>query len=165
VVDVRSGPFRRRVRGRPACCSTSFFRREIKRDPQSAHSWSSERDKPAGTSEHIDQASDLLRRESDCCCRNRSGLLRRESEWCRKEKTKMSNNKMRLRCEKKASLGGNQRRRVLIHETHPIGSLAKETHPTSMRLQYEIISNGLYSPLPIRQRSVTNLSSSLLLGD
>jgi hypothetical protein len=30
---------------------------------------------------------------------------------------------------KKATLGGNQRIRVLRHETHPIGSLAKETHP------------------------------------
>jgi hypothetical protein len=39
TVDVRSGPFRRRARGRPACCSASFLRREIKRDPQSARSW------------------------------------------------------------------------------------------------------------------------------
>jgi hypothetical protein len=46
-----------------------------------------EQDKPAGTSEHTDQASDLLRWESECCCRNRSGHLRRESKWCRKEKT------------------------------------------------------------------------------
>jgi hypothetical protein len=65
---------------------------------------------------------------------------------------------------KKATLGGNQRRRVLRHETHPIGSLAKETHPTSMRLQYEIIGNGLYSPLPIWRRSVMDLSSPLLIG-
>jgi hypothetical protein len=41
---------------------------------------------------------------------------------------------------------------------------SKETHPTSMCLQYEIISNGVYSPLPIRQRSVTDLSSPLLIG-
>jgi hypothetical protein len=46
---------------------------------------------------------------------------------------------------KKATLGGNQRRRVLRHETHPIGVLAKKMHPISIRLQYEIISNGLYS--------------------
>jgi hypothetical protein len=58
----------------------------------------------------------------------------------------------------------NQRRRVLRHETHPIWSPAKETHPTSMRLQYKIISNGLYSPLPIQQRSVMDLSSPLLIG-
>jgi hypothetical protein len=51
--------------------------------------------------------------------------------------------------KKKATLGGNQRRRVLRHETHPIGLAAKKTHPTSMRLQYEIIGNRLYSPLPI----------------
>jgi hypothetical protein len=44
------------------------------------------------------------------------------------------------------------------------GCLSKETHPTSVRLQYELISNGLYSPLLIRQRSVTDLSSPLLIG-
>jgi hypothetical protein len=33
-----------------------------------------------------------------------------------------------------------------------------------MRLKYEIISNGLYSPLPIRQRVVTDLSNPLLMG-
>jgi hypothetical protein len=52
-----------------------------------------ERDMSAGTSEHTDRASDLLRRErererereSECCCRNRSVLLRRESEWCQRE--------------------------------------------------------------------------------
>jgi hypothetical protein len=43
------------------------------------------------------------------------------------------------------------------------GWQSKETHPTSMRLQYEIIGNGLYSQLPIRQRSVTDLSSPLLI--
>jgi hypothetical protein len=32
------------------------------------------------------------------------------------------------------------------------GWQSKEMHPTSMHLQYEIIGNGLYSPLPIRQR-------------
>jgi hypothetical protein len=41
---------------------------------------------------------------------------------------------------------------------------AKQTHRTSMRLQYDIIGNELYSPLPIRQRSVTDLSSPLLIG-
>jgi ribosome assembly protein YihI (activator of Der GTPase) len=60
-----------------------------------------ERDRPAGKSEHTDRVSDLLRGESECCCRNRSGLLRRESEWCWKEKTETSNNNVRLRCEKK----------------------------------------------------------------
>jgi hypothetical protein len=39
AVDVCSGPFRRRARGRPVCCSTGFLRREIKRDPQSTRSW------------------------------------------------------------------------------------------------------------------------------
>jgi hypothetical protein len=45
AVDVRSGPFRRRVILR--ACATG----------------DSERDRPAGTSEHTDRASDLLRRE------------------------------------------------------------------------------------------------------
>jgi hypothetical protein len=44
------------------------------------------------------------------------------------------------------------------------GCQSKETHPTSMRLQCELISNGLYSPLPIWQRSITDLSSPLLIG-
>jgi hypothetical protein len=55
---------------------------------------------------------------------------------------------MRLRCEKKGDPGWQ----------------SKETHPTSMRLQYEIIGNGLYSPLPMQQRLVTDLSSLLLIG-
>jgi hypothetical protein len=42
---------------------------------------------------------------------------------------------MRLRCEKKGDPGRQ----------------SKETHPTIMRLQYELIGNGHYSPLPIRQ--------------
>jgi hypothetical protein len=46
----------------------------------------SERDRQAGTSKHADGASDLLRRESECC-QNRSGFLWRENKWCRKEKT------------------------------------------------------------------------------
>jgi hypothetical protein len=57
-------------------------------------------------------------------------------------------NNMRLRCEKKGDPGWQ----------------SKETHPTSMRLQYEIIGNGLYSPLPMQQRLVTDLSSLLLIG-
>jgi hypothetical protein len=50
-------------------------------------------------------------------------------------------NNMRLRCEKKGDPGWQ----------------SKEAHPTSMRLQYELIGNGLYSPLPIRQRLVTSI--------
>jgi hypothetical protein len=62
VVDVRSSPFRRRaiLRARAA--------------------GGGERDRPAGTSEHTDRASDFLRRESKCCCRNRSGLASAERE-------------------------------------------------------------------------------------
>jgi hypothetical protein len=64
-----------------------------------------ERDRPAGTSEHTDRASDLLKRKVECCCWNGSGLLQRESEWCQKEKTETSNNNVRLRCEKKGNPG------------------------------------------------------------
>jgi hypothetical protein len=60
----------------------------------------------------------------------------------------IQDNNMCLRCEKK----GDPRWQ------------SKEMHPKSMRLQYEIIGNGLYSLLPIRQRSVTDLSSLLLIG-
>jgi hypothetical protein len=118
AVDVRSGPFHRRaiLRARAA--------------------GGSERDRPAGTFEHTDRASDLLR--SECCCRNRSGLgsAERESKWCRKDKTQTHrrDNNMRLRCEKK----GDPR------------CQSKETHPTSMCLQYKLTGNRLYSPLPIR---------------
>jgi hypothetical protein len=86
VVDVPSCPFRRRARGRPACYNASFLRSESKRDRARA-TVGGEQDRLAGTSEHIDQVSDLLRRESECCYWNRSSLLQRESEWCQKEKT------------------------------------------------------------------------------
>jgi hypothetical protein len=55
---------------------------------------------------------------------------------------------MRLRCVKK----GNP------------GCQSKETHPTSMRLQYELIGNVRCSSLPIWHRSVTDLRSPLLIG-
>jgi hypothetical protein len=126
-----------------------------------------ERDRLAGTSEHTDRASDLLRRERVRVSvvvgtgvafygKRASGVGRRRHR--RIITTCISD------VRKKVTLGGNQRRQVLRHETHPIWSPAKETHPTSMRLQYEFISNKLYSPLPIRQRSVTDLCSPLLIG-
>jgi hypothetical protein len=88
-----------------------------------------ERDRPAGTSEHTDRASDLLRRVSECCCRNGSGLLCRESEWCRKEKTETSNNNVRLRCEKRGVPGWQSNEKSHKIRAYPIGSPAKETHP------------------------------------
>jgi hypothetical protein len=65
AVDVCSGPFRRRaiLRARAA----------------GGGEW----DRPAGTSEHTDRASDLLRRErerSSVVVRNRSGLVSAERE-------------------------------------------------------------------------------------
>jgi hypothetical protein len=107
-----------------------------------------ERDRPAGTSEHTDRATGLLRRERTIvvvitgvafCGERASGVGRRRHR---------RDNNMCLRCEKKGGPGWQ----------------SKETHPTSMRLQYKIIVNKLYSPLPLRQRSVTNLSSPLLIG-
>jgi hypothetical protein len=55
-------------------------------DPKSVPARCGEWGRPTGTFEERDQASDLLRRESECCCRNWSGLLRRKSEWSQKEK-------------------------------------------------------------------------------
>jgi hypothetical protein len=94
--STSAGPFRRRTRGQTACCSAGFLRREIKCDPQSVCSWRRRTGQAEGTSEHTDRASDLLRRESECCCRNGSDLMQRESDWCRKEKTETSNNNVRL---------------------------------------------------------------------
>jgi hypothetical protein len=89
AVDVCSGPFRRRARvaSRPAVASS--FSGEKLSTVLRAHAAAGggEWDRPAGTSEHTDRASDLLMKESECCYRNRSDLLRRESKWCRKEKT------------------------------------------------------------------------------
>jgi hypothetical protein len=64
AVDICSGPFRRRA----------FLRARV--------AGGGERDRPVGTSEHTDRASDLLRRERDskCCCRNRGGLASTERE-------------------------------------------------------------------------------------
>jgi hypothetical protein len=57
---------------------------------------------------------------------------------------------MRLQCEKKGDPGCQ----------------SKEMHPTSMRLQYELIGNGLYSLLPIRQRSVMQpVTNRALIGN
>jgi hypothetical protein len=62
AVDVRSGPFcRRAILG-------------------ARTAGGGERDRPTGTSEHPDRASDLLRTESERCCWNRSGLASAERE-------------------------------------------------------------------------------------
>jgi hypothetical protein len=88
AVDVRSGPFRRdsRATGRPAT-APAFCGEKLSKILRVRAAGDGKRDRPVGTSDHTDRASDLLKRESECCCRNRSGLLRRENEWCRKEKT------------------------------------------------------------------------------
>jgi hypothetical protein len=151
--DVRSGPFRRRARtaGRPAT-SSAFWGEKLSAILKARAAGGGERDRPAGTSEHTDRASDLLRRE-----RERERVLLSEQVWpsfCGERASGVKrirhrrDNNMCLRCEKKC----DPRRQ------------SKETHPTSTRLQYELIGNGLYSSLPIRQRLVTDLSSPLLIG-
>jgi hypothetical protein len=64
AVDVRSGPFRRRARvaGRPAAVPT-FQGEKLSTILRGRAAGSGERDRPAGTSEHTDPASDLLRKE------------------------------------------------------------------------------------------------------
>jgi hypothetical protein len=96
-----------------------------------------EQDRPAGTSERIDRASDLLRRERE----RESVVVGIGVTFCRERESGVVRRRHRrtiTRCvsdvRKKVTLGGNQRRRVLRHETHPIWLPAKETHPKSMRL-------------------------------
>jgi hypothetical protein len=45
-----------------------FLRREIKAILRAYAAGGGKLDRPAGTSEHTDRASDLLRRESEFCC-------------------------------------------------------------------------------------------------
>jgi hypothetical protein len=81
--STSAGPCHRHARGRLACCSASFLRREIE-ILRARAAGGSERGKPVGTSEERDRASDLLRRESECCCQNGSVLPRKEmsaSNW------------------------------------------------------------------------------------
>jgi hypothetical protein len=83
------------TRGRPACCSAGFLRREIKRSPQI------ERVTFWGERERV-----LLSEQEwpSFCGERASGVERIRHR---------RDNNMRLRCEKKATLGGNQRRRIL----------------------------------------------------
>jgi hypothetical protein len=67
-------------RTRPAGLLQRRLSEERKCDPQSVRSWWWQRGRPVWTSEQRDRASDLLRRESECCCQNGSDLLRREGE-------------------------------------------------------------------------------------
>jgi hypothetical protein len=102
VVDVRSGPFLRRAILRVRAAGGG------------------ERDRPAGTSEHTDRASDLLRRE-----RERERVLLSEQEWpsfCGERASGVERIRHRHGDEittcvsdvrKKATLGANQRRRIL----------------------------------------------------
>jgi hypothetical protein len=148
AVDVCSGPFRLRARaaGQPAA-APAFWGEKLSVILRARAAGGGERDMPAGTSEHTDRASDLLRRKSECCCQNRSGLLQRERASGVGRRRHRQDNNMRLQCEKKGDPGWQ----------------SKETHPTSMRLQYEIIGNGLYSPLLIGHWSVTDFTSPLLI--
>jgi hypothetical protein len=122
-------PFHRRARSRPTCCSTGFLRREISVILRARTTGGDKRDRPAGTCEHTDRASDLLRKESECCCRNGSGLPRRVSEWCRKEKTKTSNNNIHLQLRNKSDPRWQPKETCPKTRVCPTGSPAKETHP------------------------------------
>jgi hypothetical protein len=64
TVDVRSGPFRCRARavGRPAA-APAFVGEKLSVILRARAAGDGERDRPAGTSEHTDRASDLLRRQ------------------------------------------------------------------------------------------------------
>jgi hypothetical protein len=64
------------VAGRPAAAS-AFRGEKLSVTLRARAAGGGEWDRPAGTPEHTDLASDLLRRESKCC-RNRSDLLQRE---------------------------------------------------------------------------------------
>jgi hypothetical protein len=104
VVDVRSGPFRRLtiLRARAA--------------------GGGERDKPVGTPKHTDRASGLLRREGE---RERERVLLSELEWpsfygeraSGVERIRHRHTNEITTCvsdvRKKATLGANQRRRIL----------------------------------------------------
>jgi 3'-phosphoadenosine 5'-phosphosulfate sulfotransferase len=104
AVDVRSGPFRRRTILRARATGGG------------------ERDRPAGKSEHTDRASDLLRRERE---RERERVLLSEQEWpsfCGERASGVERIRNRHIDEittcvsdvrKKATLGANQRRRIL----------------------------------------------------
>jgi hypothetical protein len=143
---------RRRIRGAEDSAvdvrSGPFRRRAILR---SRASGSGERDRPTGTSEHTDRARDLLRRERVLLSKHEwpSFCEERERGVKRIRHRHTRDNNMRLRCEKKGDPGCQ----------------SKETHPTSTRLQYELIGNRLYSLLPIQQWSIMDLSSPLLIGN
>jgi hypothetical protein len=102
MVDVRSGPFRHRAHapGRPAALP-AFRAEKLSAILRARSASGGKRDRPAGTSEHTDQASDLLRRERASvvvgtgvafCGERASGVGRRRHR---------RDNNMRLRCEKK----------------------------------------------------------------
>jgi hypothetical protein len=92
-----------------------------------------ERDRSAGTSEHTDRASDLLWRE-------RERVLLSEREWP-------------SFCGERASGVERIRHKHRDKITTCISNVRKKATlgATTMRLQYELIGNGLYSPLPIRE--------------
>jgi hypothetical protein len=108
MVDVRSGPFRRRAHAAGWRAAAPTFRGEKLSAILRAHAADGgERDRPAGTFEHTDRASDLLRRERE---RERERVLLSEQEWtsfCGERASGVErirhrrDNNMRLRCEKK----------------------------------------------------------------
>jgi hypothetical protein len=64
--------------GRPPAAAPGFLGEKLSAILRAGVAGGGEQDRPVGTSEQRDRASDLLRRESECCCLNESGLLERE---------------------------------------------------------------------------------------
>jgi hypothetical protein len=161
-------PFSRRARGRPPCCSSGFLRREsaILR----AHAASGgKRGSPVGTSEERERVlfSELEWPSKD---RETSGVLRRRQ---RRVITTCVYN-----VRKKATLGSNQRRRVVRNVRIQLCREQRRRIRTKMRFQYEsyrqqtlqtitnmaVIITDLNKPLLIGYWSVTDFTSLLPIG-
>jgi hypothetical protein len=101
--------------GRPAA-ARDFSREKLSAILRARAAGGGERDRSAGTSEHTDRASHLLRRE-----RERERVLLSEQEWPSAERERVvlegEDTDEITTCvfdvRKKATLGGNQRRRIL----------------------------------------------------
>jgi hypothetical protein len=132
TVDVRSSPFH--------CCAILRARA----------AGGGERDRPTGTFEHTNRASDLPRRESECCCRNRTGLASVESA-SDVERIRHRHTDAITTCfsdvRKKATLGANQKRRIL---QACVSSTNLSVTDFIAHYQYRVISNRLKQPVTDR---------------
>jgi hypothetical protein len=67
-------------------------------------------------------------------------------------------------CRNRSGLASAERERVVTTCVSDVRKKATVCANNQRRHRYELIGNRLYSLLPIRQRSVTDLSSPLLIG-